>query len=223
MQFFKSPLSKDYWRESSAQVKNLRMLVVAALMVALRVALKSIYIPVGDNLNIMAGFFINALGSMIYGPVLAALTGVASDLLGVMLFPKGPYFFPFTIIEMMGSVIYALYLYRAKLSPARIFLSKLTINVFINIICNSIALSWLYGRAVGIYLIPRVAKNLLIFPLEAILLTLFLSAMAPVVRRLGMDIGEQPKLVINRSHIVILAALFIVSVAAVAAYYAWFL
>ena len=73
----------------------------------------------------------------------------------------------------LGPWLTALFFYRARLSPTRIFAAKLTVNVTLNIILTPLALSWMYGKSIMVYLIPRIAKNLLIFPLEAVLLMLF--------------------------------------------------
>lgn len=222
MTTFRTPFSRDYWRTACAELKSTRMLVLTALLVAVRVALKSVAIPVGESLYITVGFFINAVGSMVYGPVLGFLSGTVCDLLGCLLFPKGPYFFPFTVIEALGSFFYALFFYRARLSPMRIFTAKLTVNVVLNIILTPLALSWMYSKSILVYLIPRIAKNLLIFPLEAVLLTMFIGVMLPVLRRLNLPIAEQPDLKLTKRHLVLLLVLFLVAVAAVIAYYQFF-
>lgn len=218
---YKTPFSRDYWRDAFGELKSTRMLVLTALMIAIRIALKSLSIPVGENLYITVGFFVNAVGSMIYGPVLGFLSGIVCDVLGWALFPKGAFFLPFTLIEGLGSLFYALFFYRAKLSPTRIFASKLTVNAVLNILLTPLALSWMYGKSIMVYLIPRIAKNLLIFPLEAVLLMAFMGIMIPVIRRVNFPLAEQPELKITARHIVVLAAMFLVSVLAVVSYY-WF-
>ncbi len=222
MNTYRTPFSRDYWREACAELKSTRMLVLTALLVAVRVALKSLSIPVGESLYITVGFFVNAVGSMVYGPVLGFLSGTVCDLLGCLLFPKGAFFLPFTLIEALGSFTYALFFYRARLSPMRVFSAKLTVNVVLNIILTPLALSWMYGKSVMVYLIPRIAKNLLIFPLEAVLLLMFIGVMLPVLRRLGLPVGEQPDLKLTKRHVIMLVLLFLVAVAAVAAYYEFF-
>lgn len=222
MNTYRTPFSRDYWRDACAELKSTRMLVLTALLIAVRVALKSLSIPVGESLYITVGFFVNAVGSMIYGPVLGFLSGVVCDLLGCLLFPKGAFFFPFTLIEGLGSLAYALFFYRAKLSPVRIFAAKLTVNVTLNIILTPLALSWMYGKSIMVYLIPRIAKNLLIFPLEAVLLMLFMSVMLPVLRRLGLSVGDQPELKLTKRHIAALAVMFLIAIVAVLAYYRFF-
>ena len=54
---------KPYWRDAAMELKDIRILVFAALMIALRVALKSLGIPIAADLKINIAFFINALGS----------------------------------------------------------------------------------------------------------------------------------------------------------------
>ena len=82
---YKTPFSKAYWRDAAAELRDTRMLVFAALMIALRVALKMVYIPLAPNLKINTAFIANALGAMVFGPVMATCAAIISDLLGVLL------------------------------------------------------------------------------------------------------------------------------------------
>ena len=75
---YKTPFSLAYWRDAAAELKDTRMLVIAALMIALRVALKGLGIPLAPNLKINIAFFINALGAMIFGPVVAIPAAIAT-------------------------------------------------------------------------------------------------------------------------------------------------
>ena len=222
MQSFRTPFSRAYWRAAAHELRSTRMLVWAALIVAIRVVVKSIYIPVGENLNIMVNFLPNALGSMVFGPVVALLAGAVSDLLGALLFPRGPLFLPFTLVEMVGSFLFAIFLYRAPMKFWRVAMSKLSVNVLCNILLTPLFLAWMNGRAVVLTSIPRIAKNLLLFPLEALLLTLFLGAMLPVLKRMGLTASRQTPVKLSARHYVLLAALTVVSIAAVLTYYIGF-
>lgn len=108
---YQTPFSKAYWRDAAMELKDIRILVFAALMIALRVALKSLGIPIAADLKINIAFFINALGAMVFGPVVAILAAAVSDTLGCLLFPTGVYFFPFIFIEIAGSLVLLLFLY----------------------------------------------------------------------------------------------------------------
>ena len=62
---YSSPLSRSYWRDAAAEMNDTRMLVFAAFMIALRVALKLVAIPLAPNLKINTAFLANALGAMV--------------------------------------------------------------------------------------------------------------------------------------------------------------
>ena len=133
---YAAPLSKAYWRDAAAELRDTRMLVFAALMIALRVALKSLGIPIAADLKINIAFFVNAFGAMIFGPVVAIIAAAISDTLGCILFPTGAYFFPFIFIEIAGSLIFALFLYRARVTATRVILSRFCIDFFVNILIH---------------------------------------------------------------------------------------
>ena len=188
---YSHPFSKAYWRDAAAELKSTRTLVIAALLIALRVALKTIVIPLAPNLNInVAAPLINALGAMIFGPVVAAAAALVSDTLGCIIFPQGPYFFPCAFVEVAGSVLFALFFYRAKMRPTRVILARFCMDLFVNIILNSAVMFWyfqvFYQKSYVEMLLPAIIKNLCMFPIEAFVLTLFLSVIIPVTYKLGL-------------------------------------
>lgn len=221
------PFSAAYWRDAAAELKNVRMLVFAALMIALRVALKGVRIPLpAPDLYINVAFFANAFGAMVFGPVMAALAACVSDTLGCLLFPTGAYFFPFIFVEIAGSVIFALFLYRAEVTPTRVILSRFCICFFVNIVLNAPIMWWYYklvlGKSYVLFQLPQILKNLFLFPLESVVLTLFLEAMIPVAYRLGLvyDMGQRVKF--QKRQIAALAALFLVGTVSVFAYLGYY-
>ena len=188
---YSHPFSKAYWRDAAAELKSTRTLVIAALLIALRVALKTVVIPLAPNLNInVAAPLINALGAMIFGPVVAAAAALVSDTLGCIIFPQGPYFFPCAFVEVAGSVLFALFFYRTKMRPTRVILARFSMDLFVNIILNSAVMFWyfqvFYQKSYVEMLLPAIIKNLCMFPIEAFVLTLFLSVIIPVTYKLGL-------------------------------------
>ncbi len=95
------PFSKAYWRDAAAEMKDTRMLVFAALMIALRVALKFVAIPLAPNLKINTAFLANAMGAMVFGLVVGIFAAAVSDFLGVLLMGD-TYFPPFVLVEFAG-------------------------------------------------------------------------------------------------------------------------
>lgn len=219
---FSTPFSKAYWRQAASEFKSLKMLLFAALVVALRVALKSVSIPIAADLRIGVGFFVNAFGAMIYGPVVAAAGAAVSDTLGALLFPSGPYFPLFLITEIAGSVIFALFLYSTRVTALRVILSRFCIDFFVNIVLNTPVMMAYYsimlGKSYKIFHWPRIVKNLAMFPIESVLLILFLRAVIPAVRQLGTVPGGVEDLRFTRKNITILAIFTVIGVAAVILY-----
>ncbi len=219
---FHTPFTRAYWRAAAQELRKPQALALAALLIALRVVLKSVVIPVGESLYIYMGFLPNALSGMLFGPVVALISGAISDILGAVLFPQGPFFPPFTLVEMLGSLLFALFLYRAPLSVWRAALAKLSVNLLCNITLTPILLSWMYGKAIRVYLIPRIAKNLLLFPLEAALLYTFLRVLLPALSRFGLLPKGQPAPKLTARDFILFAVFALLGAVAVALYYARF-
>lgn len=219
---FPTPFSKAYWRQAASEFRSLKMLLFAALVVALRVALKSVSIPIAADLRIGVGFFVNAFGAMIYGPVVAAAGAAVSDTLGALLFPSGPYFPLFLLTEIAGSVIFALFLYSTRVTALRVILSRFCIDFFVNIVLNTPVMMAYYsimlGKSYKVFHWPRIVKNLAMFPIESVLLILFLRAVIPAVKPLGSVPGDLSQLRFTRKNIILLAVFTVIGVAAVILY-----
>ena len=220
---YKTPFSRDYWRTAAGELKKPKMLVFAALMIALRVALKPAGIDLGPGMRINTAFVINAMGAMTFGPVVAMAAAVVSDTLGYLYFPNGPYFFPYILEEITGSLIFALFLYRTKVTPTRVILSRFCIDFFVNILLHA-PITVLYyhlvvGKSYAAFQIPHIVKNLCMFPVEGFLLTLFLSLMLPILYRAKLVQDRGDGLRFTKRHVAMLASLFVVAAGCVVGYF----
>ena len=181
-----SPFTRGYWHTAARELKNLRMLTLASIVVALRIVLGGVRIPLGDNLNIFFGYLINSLGSAIYGPVVALLSGFATDILGYFVRPDGPFFPGYVLSTMLGSFFYALFFYRARITLPRIIGAKLTVNLLVNVGLGALWSAIQFSKGYYYYLAKSLTKNIGMLPIEVFLLWLFLRAMAPVCARNGL-------------------------------------
>ena len=219
---YATPFSRAYWAQAAGEFKNTRVLLFAALMIALRVALKSVSIPVAADLRIGVGFFVNAFGSMVYGPVVAIAAAAVTDTLGALLFPTGVYFFPFILTEIAGSLVFALFLYRARITALRVILSRFCINFFVNIVLQTPVMMAYYqivlGRNYKVFHWPRILKNLVMFPIESVLLILFLRLVIPPMQQLQYLPAGMDQMRFTRKNIAVLAALTGIGAAAVVYY-----
>ena len=225
------PFSRAYWRDAAAELKDTHMLVFAALMIALRLVMKQISIPITPALRINTSYFVNALGAMVFGPVFAIICAAITDVLGYIIRPDGVYFLPFILTEIGGSLVFALYLYRAKVTTTRIVLSRFTINLLINIILQTPIYRAYYALYMGgkqytlLLAMPSIVKNILMFPIESFLLTLFLSVMLPITARLGLTYsGSDAKneLKFTKKQVATLAVLLVVGIGCVFGYLSYY-
>lgn len=219
---YKTPFSKSYWRQALSEMKSPRMLVFAALTIALRVALKAVKIPIAASIDINTAFVVNAFGAMVYGPVVALMGAAISDTLGVLLVPSGPYFFPFILTEMAGSLIFALFLYRTEVSILRILLSRFCICFFVNIVMTEPIMIRYYELFMTSVYAPfqalRIVKNMVLFPVEAVILSILFRGMIPPFRKMGYLYTGIDRLALTKKHIVLLAVLFVIGASATAGY-----
>lgn len=222
---YKSPFSRAYWVQAAREFKDLRVLVFAALMIAIRVMLKIPKIPLATDLNVSFTFVANAFGSMVYGPVVAVPTGIVSDFLGYLVANPdgGPYYPLFILTECAGSVLYALFLYRAEITAPRVFLAKFSVNFLVNVVLTVPVMRGYYAFRQMTAVYPlfdglRIVKNLVMLPVEAVVLTLFLRAVVPAVKPLGCVASTVDRLKLTRRHYALLAALFLAGICATGGY-----
>lgn len=218
---YKTPFCKGYWLDAFAELKDVRMLVFAALIIALRVALKMVRIPLGANLDITPAFLANAIGAMIYGPVMGGLAAIVSDFLGVML--RGDtYFLPYVLTEISSSVIFALFFYRQKITPTRAILSRFCMCMLVNIVMQSyidvLYAKVILGKQTALLAVPRIIKNLAMFPIESVVLTVVLSAIQPVTARMHLTYAGSEKLTFSKKQIALLVCLALVATLSVGSY-----
>lgn len=228
---YASPFSKGYWRDAAAELKDTKMLVVTALMIALRVALKPLAIPLGPQLSIQTAMLATALGAMIFGPVMAIPAAIISDTVGFMIYPTGDYFLPFVLTEIASTMLYALCLYRAKVTPTRVMLSRFFICFFVNVILQQFIYAWWYvyignpekakDQILGIMTVARIFKNLAMFPIESVVLTLFLKFLMPVTRRARLTYSTSEDMKFDKKQVVTLVVLILVGCVSATSYMAY--
>ena len=217
--------SAAYWRQAARCFADTRMLVFAALIIALRVAVKLVRIPLAAGLNISLDAYVNSLGSLVYGPLVGLAVGAVSDTLGVIIAPNGPYFLPFILVEMSSSFLFGLFFWQRKLSVPRILAARFTVNLWCNIVLTSLFMKWSYAvfygvekaQAYALINLVRIAKNLVLFPLEAMIIALIFEAAVPALCSLGL-LKEEAALHPSARHWFVIGGLTLLSIGIVLFY-----
>ncbi|MDO5142243.1 MAG: folate family ECF transporter S component [Eubacteriales bacterium] len=159
---------------SLRELKNARALALTALLIAINIALDllGLEIRIPPNLKIGFGFLTNAAIGMLFGPAVAMLAGVATDVLGYFAggFTMGGYFPGFTLTAIVAGLFWGLWLYPRKLTVWRAIGAKVCVNLFCNIGLNTLWLMMMSGKAMGALLAVRVPKNLIMLPIEVVVL-----------------------------------------------------
>ncbi|MGD9559692.1 MAG: folate family ECF transporter S component [Oscillospiraceae bacterium] len=159
-----------YWRAAARQLKQVRSLAAGGMLAALGTAIKALYIPIGQLLRISFTFLATALSGYLYGPLVAGLSAMVVDVLGYLIRPEGAYFFGFTFNAFLNGVIYGCFLWRRPVRLWRAGAACLTSIVLVSFLLNPLWLSMLYGQAwLGLVLL-RVPTNLLLLPINTLLL-----------------------------------------------------
>lgn len=178
-------------KSSARNCKNLRAMTIVAMLIALNLVLDKVALQVTPQLRIGVGFLTMAMTGFLVGPVMAMSAGLATDVLSFLATPRGdPYFPGYTISAIVGGFIYGAVLYRQKPTLARCFLAKGLINLVVNITLNTFWHSMLYGKAIAVMLPVRITKNLMLWPLESLLLYAVAKTVSEVVRRAGLSLSK---------------------------------
>ncbi len=222
------PFSKAYWQDAAAELRDVKMLVVTAMMIALRIALKPFAIYIGPQMAIQTATLATALGAMIFGPVVAIPAAMISDTIGFMIFPTGDYFLPFMLTEIASTMIYALCFYRAKPSAMRVIVARFLICTVVNILLQQLIFAWQYtylgnpeqakASIMGITAIARIFKNLFFFPIEVVVITLFLKTLVPITARAKLTYDANANLQFTKKQVAALVLLVVVGIGSAVGY-----
>ena len=229
---YSSPFCKGYWKDAAAELKDVKMLVITALMIALRIALKPFAIYIGPQMAIQTATLATALGAMIFGPVMAIPAAMISDTIGFMIFPTGDYFLPFMLTEIASTLIYALCLYRAKPSATRVMIARFLICFVVNVVLQQLIFAWQYtylgnpakakDAIMGITTVARIFKNLFFFPIETVVITLFLKVLTPITARAKLTYDSGAGLGFTKKQIAVLVLLVTVGIGSAAGYLTYY-
>jgi len=173
--------------ESFHSLKRIRTLCYLSMLIALGVVLdftSGIYIT--PEIKITFSFAAYAVSGALLGPVPSMICGALVDVIMWLIKPAGAFFPGYTLSAMLTGLIFGLLLYKAEgkriwlLAP----LSKLCVNVFINIMLNTCWLKMFTGKAYVVLLGGRIIKNLAAWPVESLILVIIIMFVSRNKKRL---------------------------------------
>jgi len=186
-----SLFTRTYWKQATARLKSPRVLAVSALLIALTIAITTLYIPLPNNLHVFFDYTPKALCAAVCGPVAALGVGFVMDILGFLARPMGAFFPGYTVTTMVTMLIYALGFYNQKMTVPRIAITKLLVNLICNVGLNSLWNSMLMGKAFTVFLAGSATKNLLLWPVEVVVMVLVFRLITPVMEKYKLIVPQK--------------------------------
>ena len=178
---FNSVFSKKYWSDASKQKKSIKVLASLSLLIALQIAISTFYIPITPTLRIFATFFVVAISSCISGPILAIAVAFITDILAYIIHPQGAYFIGYTISAMATAFIYAIFLYKTKITMIKLICAKILTNLLVNVMLGSLWNYILFSKAYIVYFGISLTKNIILLPFEILVLYLVFKLVLPIL------------------------------------------
>ena len=181
------------------RLKDSRVLTISSLLVSLGILAGFFKISVSNILEIRLVSLPIALAGAVFGPGIAAIIGMLSDLGGYMVATTGPYFPGFTLSYGLTGILYGLILKDGggnSVSLKRVILSVTANALLVSILLNSLWLNILYpGRGFYAVMSARVLKEIIMIPVYVILITAILKPMLKFYRgdtRINPYLPEKP-------------------------------
>ena len=161
-----------------------RRLCILSLLLALNVAISSVYIPITPDLHIEFTFIIVMYMASNFSLPECLIFATLEDLLTYFLFQSSqwPFFPGYTLSAIVGILIYYVFLHK-KVTILRTAASKTLVNILVNIGLGSLWNSMMYGKAFLYYASISIVKNLVLLPFEIIAFYIIYKALEPITKK----------------------------------------
>ncbi|MDR2795926.1 MAG: folate family ECF transporter S component [Spirochaetaceae bacterium] len=166
-------------------MSKVKKLVLASLLLAILIIVERLISVQTQFLRISFAYVPIMLCAILMGPAWSAGVAALGDLIGALLFPKGPFFPGFTLSALLTGLIHGLLLYNTKNNRqflVRLIISTFTVLVFIHIGLTSLWLVIMYKKAFIAFASARVIAAAILLPIEAGTIFLLKVFLDPVMK-----------------------------------------
>lgn len=158
--------------------KTIRMITTLSLLIAIEIILSRFFSIQTWNFKIGFGFIPVVIAGALYGPIAGGLVGGISDFLGAIMFPKGAYFFGFTITAIFLGVMYGLVL-KKKQTNGRILFVVFMNQTMGSLLLNTYWISVISGASFYSLLPTRLIQYVIIFIAQLIVIKIISAMILP--------------------------------------------
>lgn len=168
-----------------SKLRNPKYLTIAAMLTAIAVILGFFKISITSFIEIRFASLPIAISGAFMGPVVGGIVGGLADVLGYIVKPTGPFFPGFTLTTILTGVIYGICLKPdedGNIKLKRIIIGQLIVTLIINTLLNTVWLAVLYGKAFEVMIFSRLFKELIMLPINIIILYAVLKPAKKAIR-----------------------------------------
>ena len=174
--------------DSAREFKSVRTIALCGLFAALAFILESFSIQLTTYIKIGFSGVPNEMVDFLFGPVFGCVFAAVMDVLKWMVHPTGAYFFGYTLNAFLAGLVYGTFLYKKPIRLWRILAAKLIVALLVNVGLGTLWNSMLYGNAFWVILPARFVKNMIMWPVNSLVLYLILKVLetAGVFKMMGV-------------------------------------
>lgn len=157
-------------------MKNTRTLVIGSLFIVLEVITSQYIGYTVATMRFSLTFAIMGICGYLMGWKKGAMIAVAADLIGMVLYPKGPFFIGFTLAAFLAGAFHGL-LYQRKGKDLLLWIVIVCIlnTVISHIIVNSLSLVVITQSPLEVFIAPRLVKAAIELPITIVVLSVLLK------------------------------------------------
>ena len=162
--------------------KILFKLILASILVALNIILERMLAYSVWNQTISFSFVTIGFAAVYLGIPYAAIVAGLGDLIGSIILPFGPYFFGFTLTNLMAGAITGIFLYK-NANMIKIISSVLINKILCSLILNTIWISILYRGGIDAFPVvfaSRIPSAAIMLVVESIVLIILFAKKSKV-------------------------------------------
>lgn len=182
--------------DSAREFKNVRTICLCGVFAALAIVLSYVAsIQIGDYIRIGFSGLPNEFVDFIFGPAVGSVFAAMLDILKYLLKPTGGFIPGLTLNAFLAGLVYGSFLYHKPIRFWRILVMKLVVGLGINVVLGTYWLSQYYGWSFFLRLPDRLVSNLIMWPVDTVVLYLLLKAFerAGLFRMLGIFMNGKKK------------------------------
>lgn len=157
------------FKASCLELKSELSIAMCAMLIAASIIFGFFSIQISPSIRIGFAFLPIAIGGYLYGPVIGAILGGATDILNFLIKPTGPFHLGFTLSAILTGFVFGLIYYRKKISIPRVILANVLVNLVINTLLNSYWLIAITGNPYWTLIVRRTPKEIIMLLINCFL------------------------------------------------------